>query len=118
LLEYLSLFSRNLDCQFIRYKNALLFVLQIWNHPDILFTCMKKSLDDNDLDIETGEPKKKGGRGKSKKETPPATPNPEGAPSPGAVPGSLGQGPSVNIGRPNEPCITYDWVSSCLEIQG
>ncbi|XP_052780852.1 uncharacterized protein LOC128217627 [Mya arenaria] len=51
---------------------------KIWNHPDILYNCMKKSLDDNDLDIETGEPKKKGGRagGKGKKETPPATPNP------------------------------------------
>ena len=74
---------------------------------------MKKSLDDNDLDIETGEPKKKGGRGKSKKETPPATPNPEagaGA-SPGAqMPSLPGQGPTLNVGRQNEPCITYDWV--------
>ena len=46
---------------------------------------MKKSLDDNDLDIETGEPKKKGGRSRVKKETPPATPNP---PTPNTVPPS------------------------------
>jgi len=51
---------------------------------------MKKSLDDNDLDIETGEPKKKGGKAKVKKETPPATPNPmmpgQGMPGTGATP--------------------------------
>lgn len=109
---------------------------------------MKKSLDDNDLDIETGEPKKKGGRSKAKKETPPATPNPPtptpqppsttpqmanpltpnpsmestppvvpGIPSvataaaaQGAAGGVPGQGPTLNVGRPNEPSITYDWV--------
>ena len=74
---------------------------------------MKKSLDDNDLDIETGEPKKKGGRGKNKKETPPATPNPEMGASPGAPGASFpGQGPTLNIGRQNEPTITYDWVGT------
>lgn len=88
-------------------------LFKIWNHPDILYTCMKKSLDDNDLDIETGEPKKKGGRGKAKKETPPATPNPEAGASPipaVPVPGFPGQGPTLNVGRQSEPSITYDWV--------
>ncbi|XP_053377474.1 helicase ARIP4-like [Mercenaria mercenaria] len=89
---------------------------KIWNHPDILFTCMKKSLDDNDLDIETGEPKKKGGRGRNKKETPPATPNPEAGASPGAQGvGFPGQGPTLNIGRQNEPTITYDWANEILK---
>lgn len=96
---------------------------------------MKKSLDDNDLDIETGEQKKKGGRSKSKKETPPATPNPPtpvppspapdpgaaGAPTPGipsvavaaaatGAPGTPSQGPTPNVGRQSEPSVTYDWV--------
>ncbi|KAH3820380.1 helicase ARIP4-like isoform X2 [Dreissena polymorpha] len=114
---------------------------KIWNHPDILYTCMKKSLDDNDLDIETGEPKKKGGsKSKAKKETPPATPNPlmgamamdtsplpegslasgiptvanaAGVNSPASSAPSMGS--SFSLNRNNEPTITYDWANEILK---
>lgn len=110
-----------------------LLLLQIWNHPDILYNVMKKAtMDDNDLDLgDNTETKKRGGRGRGKIASTPPSATPQGGsqlpvpgqmpapPSVASQPGTGGLptvvGPAAPMPKPSEPNITYEWVrKECL----